>query len=207
VSIRSLTQEDPIGLAGGLNLYGFANGDPVNFSDPFGLCKRPAGLKNGQVGICIETFIAGPSRGVPRWAADNRTFSSSGGTYKTTDRFIVDPASGSVSRGGGDVGNTGRLPGIGVVAHSDGTRAGNTTIVGAIADARTLSPWPPFNINYALAIEVDGDGNVSVFGSHDGYPSYEVWVYRDGQDPKLVYKHQEGHVGQLAGSRDVKINP
>lgn len=31
------TQEDPIGLAGGLNLYGFANGDPVNFSDPFGL--------------------------------------------------------------------------------------------------------------------------------------------------------------------------
>jgi RHS repeat-associated protein len=32
------TQEDPIGLAGGMNLYGFANGDPVNFSDPFGLC-------------------------------------------------------------------------------------------------------------------------------------------------------------------------
>lgn len=31
------TQEDPIGLAGGLNVYGFANGDPVNFSDPFGL--------------------------------------------------------------------------------------------------------------------------------------------------------------------------
>jgi RHS repeat-associated protein len=30
------TQEDPIGLAGGLNLYGFAKGDPVNFSDPFG---------------------------------------------------------------------------------------------------------------------------------------------------------------------------
>jgi hypothetical protein len=32
------TQEDPIGIAGGLNLYGFANGDPINFSDPFGLC-------------------------------------------------------------------------------------------------------------------------------------------------------------------------
>jgi uncharacterized protein RhaS with RHS repeats len=32
------TQIDPIGLAGGLNLYGFAGGDPVNFSDPFGLC-------------------------------------------------------------------------------------------------------------------------------------------------------------------------
>jgi RHS repeat-associated protein len=31
------TQEDPIGLAGGLNAYGFANGDPVSYSDPYGL--------------------------------------------------------------------------------------------------------------------------------------------------------------------------
>jgi hypothetical protein len=31
------TQQDPIGQAGGLNLYGFADGDPVNYSDPFGL--------------------------------------------------------------------------------------------------------------------------------------------------------------------------
>jgi len=35
------TQEDPIGIAGGLNAYGFADGDPVNFSDPFGLCVEP----------------------------------------------------------------------------------------------------------------------------------------------------------------------
>ena len=25
-------------MAGGLNLYGYADGDPINFSDPFGLC-------------------------------------------------------------------------------------------------------------------------------------------------------------------------
>jgi hypothetical protein len=28
-------------LAGGLNLYGYAAGDPVNYSDPFGLCVTP----------------------------------------------------------------------------------------------------------------------------------------------------------------------
>ena len=32
------TQMDPIGLAGGLNAYGFAAGDPVTYSDPYGLC-------------------------------------------------------------------------------------------------------------------------------------------------------------------------
>jgi len=41
--IGRFTQEDPIGLAGGINLYGFAGGDPVNFSDPFGLCPKDQG--------------------------------------------------------------------------------------------------------------------------------------------------------------------
>ena len=31
------TQQDPIGIAGGANVYGFAGGDPIAYSDPFGL--------------------------------------------------------------------------------------------------------------------------------------------------------------------------
>lgn len=46
------TQEDPIGIAGGLNLYGYANGDPINFSDPFGLC--PCILDAAAVGLGIN---------------------------------------------------------------------------------------------------------------------------------------------------------
>jgi RHS repeat-associated protein len=45
------TQEDPIGLAGGLNLYGFAGGDPVNLGDAFGLC--PDSLKTNK-DACIK---------------------------------------------------------------------------------------------------------------------------------------------------------
>jgi len=47
-STGRFTQEDPIGLAGGLNLYGFAASDPINFADPFGLSpcsERVAGLR------------------------------------------------------------------------------------------------------------------------------------------------------------------
>ncbi len=35
------TQEDPIGLAGGINLYGFANGDPVVWAERW-KCLSPA---------------------------------------------------------------------------------------------------------------------------------------------------------------------
>jgi RHS repeat-associated protein len=32
------TQEDPLGVAGGVNLYQFNNNNPANYTDPFGLC-------------------------------------------------------------------------------------------------------------------------------------------------------------------------
>jgi RHS repeat-associated protein len=55
------TQEDPIGLAGGLNLYGYAGGDPVNFWDPFGLnpCEQSSAWTD-----CLALAIA-------NWGGEN----------------------------------------------------------------------------------------------------------------------------------------
>lgn len=36
----SFHETDPIGIAGGLNLYGFGGGDPVTYSDPYGLAAE-----------------------------------------------------------------------------------------------------------------------------------------------------------------------
>ena len=56
------TQEDPIGLAGGLNLYGFGSGDPVGNADPFGLtvCARTPGLQRAIERAFNVTIEWGP---------------------------------------------------------------------------------------------------------------------------------------------------
>jgi hypothetical protein len=53
------TQPDPIGLAGGLNSYGFAGGDPVNFADPFGLCPGIPGTDFFTLSDCPAGYFKG----------------------------------------------------------------------------------------------------------------------------------------------------
>ena len=61
------TQEDPIGLAGGLNLSGFAAGDPLNHTDPFGLQVGCRGYDASP--RCIEAEAKFAENLTPRDAA------------------------------------------------------------------------------------------------------------------------------------------
>ncbi|MBB4637978.1 RHS repeat-associated core domain-containing protein [Longimicrobium terrae] len=76
-------QEDPIGLAGGLNAYGFANGDPVTYSDPYGLCPVCVGaavallsVPNGRTG---DAVLDDPAKRRPMEAAFNNAPHDEGG--------------------------------------------------------------------------------------------------------------------------------
>jgi RHS repeat-associated protein len=108
------TQEDPIGLAGGLNTYGFAVGDPVNLSDPFGLCpfgpticlawqhyKDWSAEQQRKVdAMCAATpercqpvllgmpsYIGGPSAAVARFSSIRASFRNIVQELKTSNHF------------------------------------------------------------------------------------------------------------------------
>jgi RHS repeat-associated protein len=44
----TFTQPDPIGLLGGINLYGYVGNDPVGLVDPFGLCPDTLKTADGK---------------------------------------------------------------------------------------------------------------------------------------------------------------
>lgn len=58
--------EDPIRLAGGINLYAYVGNNPVNYTDPYGLCKWDD--KGNQIELCIddEIIVIG-TRGGGEW--------------------------------------------------------------------------------------------------------------------------------------------
>jgi RHS repeat-associated protein len=123
------TQEDPIGLAGGVNVYGFANGDPVSYSDPYGLCPRtltlaPAAAADGPlpvvdaalaVSCVIELGMIGFRLYRTARAAESAAAALAGGAVATkshtTAQVEIDRRYGEVrvdweeSTSGGDPGN------------------------------------------------------------------------------------------------------
>lgn len=152
------------------------------------------------MGICLETFIQGNFFGL----GDNRGPSSNGGSYKTSIRFSIDPANGKISGLQTGIG-AGGFGGVDVTRKSDGKGGWNLTLTGSAVNASGKGAM----IDYNIALHVSGDGAVTTAGgAHDGFPSYEVWVYPSGGEPSRAYYHDPGNFLnflRLFGNSDTRV--
>ena len=88
----TFTQEDPIGLAGGTNLYAYADNDPVSNTDPFGLCPLEVDGVPCSVTMAVQGGVAGALAGSAIGAA--------GGTFVLPGVGTAAGALGGAAAGG-----------------------------------------------------------------------------------------------------------
>tara|TARA_B100000508_G_scaffold60333_1_gene47217 strand:- start:251843 stop:256078 length:4236 start_codon:yes stop_codon:yes gene_type:complete len=91
-------QTDPIGQAGGLNIYAYVGGDPVNYTDPNGECGTPLSAVGGAIigGVAAagwEMFVTATSTGL----ADGRRATGRELLGAAVNGFIVGGAAGGVA--------------------------------------------------------------------------------------------------------------
>lgn len=183
--------EDPIGLAGGLNPYVYAADDPVNGSDPLGLCA--VGLYDSETGAYVGRRSQNASEGEQMVGRDGRWYTCEGG------RWVP-------SHGAGGSGGRQDPGGIGRRAEEQCVKAGIVLVFTGAADVSGFrAVWAGlratragvFALNYAHIRSADG---ARMAAANAGYAALNRRLTASAAygEAATGYINQQGVSGTLA---------
>jgi len=184
--------------------------NPMVLVDPDGECSRPAGIKPGQVGICIGIFIrkrivglspVGFGFGDDRGPRGNDPLNR----FRAQTQLVVDPHRGVIVSKEADAGlswGTGPLfSSVNLVKRGTNTTQvsepyidadGNTRFTVSISALNGLhnvrgAPKEPIDMHITLVVTPDGRVGI-VGGTRDGFPSLEIYRYdSEGNVVPILY--------------------
>lgn len=175
-----------MGVAGGMNLYGFAGGDPVNFADPFGLCPQTAA--NGSV--CLDFFISKATE--MGFRGDNRGFDANAPASASRLQVVVGPDGNMTANVSGSCGPFGcKGPRsdnkISLTKGNNGSfivnvRAKNSAVPGGLAPA----------IDASVIFTPNGKGGFTMSGDRDAMPSLGIYQRSGGKWTVLQERRERG---------------
>ncbi len=176
------TQTDPIGLAGGLNAYGFAAGDPVTYSDPYGLC--PDSMQSDQARcqardqaeadrVAREALnTANPTSVASDTEYGGLVYELPGGSFGATPAVAGTPCSG---------GPCGVDPWQALsLVPSGATVRGDYHTHGAFNPSQPGISYEYFSHGDWSGINADAARNPSYLGGYLGTPSGRAYFYKPG---------------------------
>jgi RHS repeat-associated protein len=136
-TMGDFTQFDPIGLAGGSNRRGYVGGNPLNRTDPLGLC--PMCLIPGLPFVGEAAVVAAT------WWASQNTFQTKTPVRGDPGEWHTNPADGKPGNGQERLYGPKGLPEVDIDWHPDhgaGKPHGHNWENGRRGPAVPLSPWP-----------------------------------------------------------------
>jgi RHS repeat-associated protein len=200
------------------NRYAYVHNNPLGMIDPNGESSEPAGLTSGQVGVCVDLFIAAPTIGdfgIFNGVGDDRgpvgddpdaTFRVEYSIVYDSNNDMVsvsvttDPSVVSFMGGLFTASLTGNTTGpINATANADGswTVSIDTSSLNGSAAAPAFAPDQPILLDMSLTISPDGTVDADG-GERSAFPSLEVWSYQPDQDPyNVLYIPESGDPNDL----------